>query len=230
MTSTKLFRHAAVALLALPALASAQQAFTTHQLNVRAGPAADYPVVTVLPAGASVMVQGCISDFSWCDVELPGGRGWVYAEYLSYPYQGNNVPVRNMGANIGIPILAFGLAAYWASNYRDRPWYHNQSQWDSHRPRPPYGGPPTARPPGIGHPPPRPPIAVQPPRPRPPTGVQPPPRPHPGDRPQNGRPPNRPQPEGRPPSGNQGHGGRPPGGGRPGGPGEEHRPGGSGPR
>ena len=70
------------------------------------------------------------------------------AEYLSYPYQGNNVPVRNWGATIGIPIVVFGLGAYWASHYRDRPWYNNQSQWD--RPRPHYGRPPYQRPPHAG--------------------------------------------------------------------------------
>ena len=139
MTSKLLVKTLAAALLAVPVLASAQQAFTSQYVNMRAGPAADYPVVTTLPQGTSLMVQGCVNDFTWCDVLLPdSGRGWVSAEYLSYPYQGNNVPVRNWGATIGIPIVVFGLGAYWASHYRDRPWYNNQSQWD----RPPNVRPP----------------------------------------------------------------------------------------
>ena len=220
MTTKTLVRCLAAAALVLPALASAQQAFTTHLLNMRAGPAQDFPVVAVLPQGTNLMVQGCTSDFSWCDVQLPdNGRGWVYAEYLSYPYHGNNVPVRSMGASIGIPILVFGLGAYWASHYRDRPWYNNQSQWDHHRPRPPQGRPPYQRPPNIGHPPPRP---------HPPIEGRPPSRPHPGDRPPGVRPPrpdNRPDQGHRPGGGQGGHQG---GGGRPGG-GGEHRPGGGGP-
>ncbi|MBP6536349.1 MAG: SH3 domain-containing protein, partial [Xylophilus sp.] len=106
MTSKLLVKTLAAALLAVPVLASAQQAFTSQYVNMRAGPAADYPVVTTLPQGTSLMVQGCVNDFTWCDVQLPdSGRGWVSAEYLSYPYQGNNVPVRNWGATIGIPIV-----------------------------------------------------------------------------------------------------------------------------
>ena len=61
---------------AVPVLASAQQAFTSQYVNMRAGPAADYPVVTTLPQGTSLMVQGCVNDFTWCDVQLPdSGRG-----------------------------------------------------------------------------------------------------------------------------------------------------------
>ena len=93
------------------------------------------------------MIQGCTSDYAWCDVQTPNAlRGWVYAQYLSHPFQGNPVPVSSMGATIGIPVLTFALGAYWASHYRDRPWYHNQSQWN--RPyypqRPPHRPPPAA--------------------------------------------------------------------------------------
>ena len=195
MTSKLLVKTLAATLLAVPVLASAQQAFTSQYVNMRAGPAAEYPVVTTLPQGTSLMVQGCVNDFTWCDVLLPdSGRGWVSAEYLSYPYQGNNVPVRNWGATIGIPIVVFGLGAYWASHYRDRPWYNNQSQWD--RPRPNYGRPPYQRPPHAGQ---RPPHFDNRPS-RPPHEGRPPQRPHPGERPPNVRPP-RPDREQRPQQG-----------------------------
>ena len=141
-------RLAWAAALALPLAANAQQAFTTHLLNLRAGPAQDFPIVATLPQGAEVMIQGCTSDYAWCDVQTPNAlRGWVYAQYLSHPFQGNPVPVNSMGATIGIPVLTFALGAYWANHYRDRSWYHNQSQWD--RPyypqRPPHRPPPPMR-------------------------------------------------------------------------------------
>ena len=60
MTSKLLVKTLAAALLAVPVLASAQQAFTSQYVNMRAGPAADYPVVTTLPQGTSLMVQGCV--------------------------------------------------------------------------------------------------------------------------------------------------------------------------
>ena len=131
MSIRSLARRLTWAALALPLVASAQQAFTTNLLNLRAGPAQDFPIVATLPQGAEVMIQGCTSDYAWCDVQTPNAlRGWVYAQYLSHPFQGNPVPVSSMGATIGIPVLTFALGAYWASHYRDRPWYHNQSQWN----------------------------------------------------------------------------------------------------
>ena len=197
-------RLAWAAALALPLAANAQQAFTTHLLNLRAGPAQDFPIVATLPQGAEVMIQGCTSDYAWCDVQTPNAlRGWVYAQYLSHPFQGNPVPVNSMGATIGIPVLTFALGAYWANHYRDRSWYHNQSQWD--RPyypqRPPHRPPPPMRPPHGALPPPRPLPDVRPPRPdyRPPHV-----RPQPDNRPPHVRP----LPDNRPPQGGQ----RPPGG------------------
>jgi len=205
-------------LLALPGLAGAQsQAYTTSRVNVRAGPASDYPIVTQLPAGVPVSVMGCLGNFQWCDVAAPNLRGWVYASRLSSQYQGGYVPL-NYGATIGLPILAFSLSDYWGNYYRGRPWYNQQSRWSHHAPPPPPR-------PGAGHPPPgwRPPQG----RPggRPPGG---PPPGHAGGRPPGGPPPGNAggRPPGGPPPGNAG--GRPPGGspggggGRPPGGGSQH--------
>ncbi|WP_064674932.1 SH3 domain-containing protein [Pandoraea faecigallinarum] len=213
-------------LAAVHGVASAQsgQAIVNSSANVRAGPASDYPVVAQAAAGMPVTVYGCISGYSWCDIGLPGTRGWIYAGLLSYPYQGNPVPVLNYGTVIGLPIITFSIGTYWGSYYRNRPWYHDQRYW--HRPppgpRPPHWGPgPTPRPPG-GHYPgnrPRPPGHGAGPGPKPPGhGAGPGPRP-PGHGGGSGS---------RPPGGGggghggnhgggHGGGGRPPGGG-PGGP------------
>jgi len=148
------------ALLAAPGVALAQpaQAFTTAPVNLRAGPAPDYPVVAQLSGGVPLTVMGCVSQYTWCDVALPNLRGWVYAGQLGYAYQGGSVPVLNYGTVIGLPIITFSIGAYWGNYYRGRPWYHDQGRW-AHRP--PYGPgpgyPPVhVRPPG-GHPPGRPP-------------------------------------------------------------------------
>lgn len=187
MIRIRLIPLIAAACLAMPVAAMAQQAFTSKPVNLRAGPARDYPLVAQLGPGTPVQVAGCVNGYSWCDVTLQdGNRGWVYAQNLNYPYQGNQVPLLTYGSAIGLPIIAFSLGAYWGQNYRGRPWYGQQSHW-AHRPHRPR--PPTVRPP---------------PRPRPP-GVfpQPPQRPGFG----NGQRP--PQGGARPP----GNGGRPPHGG-----------------
>ena len=205
-------------LLALPGVTFAQQqAYTNSPVNMRAGPAGDYPIVTQLPGGVPVTVMGCISGYTWCDVVVPNLRGWVYAGRLNYPYQGGNVPILTYGTTIGFPIVTFSIGSYWGSYYRGRPWYNQQSHW-ANRPPP---GPGPGRPPGYGG--------------RPPQGPEPghgggrPPGPQPGQG-AGGRPPG-PQPGqgagGRPPGPQpgQGAGGRPPGlqpgqgaGGRPPGP------------
>ncbi|WP_087691209.1 SH3 domain-containing protein [Pandoraea sp. PE-S2R-1] len=214
-----------VTLAALPGVASAQasQAVINSPANVRAGPASDYPVVSQAGPGMPVTVYGCLSDYTWCDIGLPGSRGWIYAALLSYPYQGSPVPVLNYGTMIGLPIVTFSIGAYWGNYYRGRPWYNDQRYWHRPppRPRPPqWGGGPGPRPPG-GHypgPGPRPPGHGHGagPGPRPPGhGAGPGPRPpgH-GAGPGPGRPPGHGAGPGpRPPGGGGGHGPRPPGGG-----------------
>jgi uncharacterized protein YraI len=152
----------AAGLLTLPGVAFAQaQAYTNSPVNLYAGPADDYPAVSQLPGGVPVTVMGCVSGYTWCDVELPDLRGWVYAGNLSYPYQGSNVPILNYGTVIGLPVVTFSIGAYWGSYYRGRPWYNDQARWAHHAPPPPgpppgHGGPPPGNggpPPGHGGPP-----------------------------------------------------------------------------
>ena len=217
-------------LLIMPAAAFAQvQAYTNTSVNLRAGPAPDYPVVSQLPPGAPVTMMGCINGYTWCDVALPNLRGWVYAGSLNYPYQGNPVPVLGYGSVIGLPIVTFSIGTYWGNYYRGRPWYRDQARW-AHRPppRPGHGRPP-APPPSHGRPPPshgRPPPghgAGRPPGGRPPSGG--------GGRPPGnagGKPPGGSQPgAGGRPGGGGSSGGRPPGGGGkpPGGGGSSRPPG-----
>lgn len=206
MPTTRAFLFGAAALLA-PLLAAAQQAQTAKWVHVRAGPAREYPLVMQLPPAAPVSVQGCLSDFSWCDVITPdNNRGWVYGGNLVYPYNNGNVRIVQYGPSIGLPVVTFVLGAYWGSYYRQRSWYGDWHRWDAwnhqhfrpgprpppppHRPdfrppRPPGGGmrpppSPPPRPPGVRPPPPpRPPVTRPSPAPRPPGGVRPPGPPRP---------------------------------------------------
>jgi uncharacterized protein YraI len=122
-----------------PAISYAQLAYTAKDVHLRAGPAVDYPVVAILPAGVMVSVEGCLSDYRWCDVVAGLNRGWVYAGNIVYPYQGANVPVRTYGTVIGLGIVAFSLGSYWERYYRGRPWYSQRHEWID-RPRSEFGG------------------------------------------------------------------------------------------
>ena len=86
-----------LAALALPAAAVAGQAYTTANVNLRAGPDTDYPVLRWVPEGTTVEVHGCLEEYQWCDVEAMGERGWMHGGYLAYPYQQQYVPVVNYG-------------------------------------------------------------------------------------------------------------------------------------
>jgi uncharacterized protein YraI len=220
------------------AAAQAAPAYTHSITHLRAGPSVDYPLVASLPPSTLLDVNGCLDDYTWCDVSWAGNRGWVYGDYLLYDYQNQRVPILSVGAALGIGIVAFSLSDYWGRYYVGRPWYGRRNYW-VHRPPPPRRPPP--RPgygpghrPGVGPGPGRPPVGTRPPGPsRPPGGGHSPGRP-PGGGPSTGKPPGgtRPPgggspggaPGGRPPSG--GSGGRPPGGGSRPGPSTRPAPGG----
>jgi uncharacterized protein YraI len=133
-------------LVAIPFATSAQEAFTTRSVNVRAGPDTTYPAVATLGGGAPVEVMGCLDDWSWCDVVFGYNRGWVYAPYLTYVYQGARVPFYTYAPSFGIPIVAFSLGSYWDRYYRGRSWYGRRDYWERREPRHirPPGPPPRA--------------------------------------------------------------------------------------
>ena len=206
MRSLRVLGVVAALLAGAPATAYAQWAYTAKDVHLRAGPAVDYPVVAILPAGVQIVVEGCLSDYRWCDVVAGPNRGWVYAGNIVYPYQGADVPVLTYGAVIGLGIITFSVGNYWDSYYRGSPWYPQRQLW-IHRPRPGFGA-------GGHHPPPHAPGAGPGNRPPPPhapaarPGTRPPPPHAPGVRP--GLP--RPSPQGQGPGGSQ----RPPQGQAPG--------------
>jgi uncharacterized protein YraI len=154
-----------VLLLTSFGLASAQNAFTARPMNVRAGPNRDYPLVAQLDAGAPLDVQGCLSDWSWCDVSFDDTRGWIYAGGVSFVYQGERVPLYSYAPSLGLPIVTFSLSTYWGDYYRGRPWFAQRNEW-AHRRLPPrmrpagrpHAGPPpmpSGRPAAGGRPEPR---------------------------------------------------------------------------
>lgn len=178
-----MFRRSTIAalfaLVLLPAAASAQFAYTNRDVNLRAGPNREFPLVMWVPGGVQVYVNGCVDGWTWCDVTVGDERGWVYAEFLSYDYYGQPVTIVSGGALLGLPLITFSIGPYWDNYYRYRPWYGNRYYW--------YNRPPTwwYRP--APPPPPRP--IVRPPPSHPPNWNSPGPRPPDYHRPPGGRPP-----------------------------------------
>lgn len=99
---------AAAVMMLSPALAQSggpAVAYTTANLNMRAGPGTKYPVLTTLPRGAGVTVFGCTANFKWCDAAFANVKGWVSGKYLSYGGQGiyYGRPIPSAGVYLGVP-------------------------------------------------------------------------------------------------------------------------------
>jgi uncharacterized protein YraI len=87
------------ALVAGPAMAVTAP---TGHLNVRSGPRFQYPVGN-LQANTPAQITGCVTDYSWCAVALPGGAtGWASAPYLVTKAEGTPKNLQGAGAELGI--------------------------------------------------------------------------------------------------------------------------------
>lgn len=120
-----------VAALVLPGMASAQTetAYARGNINMRAGPDIDYPVIATIGSGSVVNVYGCIRGYDWCDVRVRNYRGWVYARRLEFAYRGERVLIPEYGSAFGAPIIRFDFG-YWDRYYQDRPFYSERGRWE----------------------------------------------------------------------------------------------------
>ena len=69
-------------------------------------------MIAVLPGGFEVAVQGCLADYTWCDVIAGYDRGWIYGGIINYPYQNQWEPLLTWGPVIGIGTIGFAFDDY----------------------------------------------------------------------------------------------------------------------
>lgn len=74
-------------------------------LNVRAGPGPQFPVVGVLNTGEQAMLKGCLPDSKWCAIDEGGGQGWVYSDYVMADFSGNRVVLTQRPVDAGIAVV-----------------------------------------------------------------------------------------------------------------------------
>lgn len=114
----------------VPGVASAAaNAIVTTDLNMRAGPSTGYERVATIPGGGNVVVHGCATGFSWCDITWAGARGWVSSNYLAYLDGGRRRSIASFGISIGLPTVGFDRDDYyrryhggWHNDRRDHDW------------------------------------------------------------------------------------------------------------
>ncbi|AZO10604.1 MULTISPECIES: DUF1236 domain-containing protein [unclassified Mesorhizobium] len=113
-----LFPAVAGALLALSGAALADTPVSAvTDLNVRAGPGPQYPVIGVLAAGQSATLTGCIQNSKWCTIAEAGGNGWVYSDYVTGEFGGNRVVLTRRPAEANIAIVQPPADDIYTDNY-----------------------------------------------------------------------------------------------------------------
>lgn len=99
---------AGIVLAGSAGLAQAEMSATTAtDIEVRAGPGAEFPTVGVATRGSEATLDGCIEGSRWCRVDVNGMRGWVYAQYLSVEQNGASVVVQDHRDDLGIPTVTY---------------------------------------------------------------------------------------------------------------------------
>ena len=81
MRKLLMFSAAAIAMATGPAMA--EMATATTDLNVRAGPSSQEPVIGRLAGGDSVNIDGCVNNARWCKIVTANGEGWVSSRFLA---------------------------------------------------------------------------------------------------------------------------------------------------
>lgn len=74
-------------------------------LNVRAGPGPQYPVIGVLANGQSATLSGCLENSKWCMIAEADGPGWVYSDYVTADIGGSTVVLTQRPPDAGITIV-----------------------------------------------------------------------------------------------------------------------------
>ena len=87
-----------VPIIASEAMPASEQALVTlnGDMNVRAGPGTNHPVVAAATLGQEVPVSGRNEEGDWWQVEINGQTGWIYAPFV-VASNAENVPVVTSG-------------------------------------------------------------------------------------------------------------------------------------
>lgn len=122
---------AALVAAALPltgASAQTMRGYTATSTRLYSGPLRDYPTVRTVRRGTIVTVYGCLRDWTWCDVNYQGNRGWIAGNALRIQHDGRR---RGIGADMGVGVTTFSFGSYWDNHYRGRRFYGQRQQWQS---------------------------------------------------------------------------------------------------
>lgn len=134
----------ATVLLALATIISssasvvAADGYARRSGTLRAGPGSDYPAIDQISAGDSIDIHGCLRHRNWCDISVADERGWFPGSRIAVLRDGRRVIItEEPDVDFGLPIVSFGMGAYWGAYYADRPFYREHRYWRRYGVRPP---------------------------------------------------------------------------------------------
>ncbi|MGH6865526.1 MAG: DUF6600 domain-containing protein [Methyloceanibacter sp.] len=104
-------------------------AYPVTDVNLRAGPGTEYPIILTVSYQEPITIVGCLADHTWCDTVYQDQRGWMSAVYLAGLYEGEYYPLRDYAPSMGFEVVTFDVDAYWGEYYSDRPFYQERSRW-----------------------------------------------------------------------------------------------------
>lgn len=132
----KLILAAALTTALLMLEATAAAAYTgivTKNVNLRAGPDNDYPIVAKIRRNSAVEIYGCVYGWRWCDIAAGPYRGWIRGDFLYARRYGRNVQIIEAGPAVNVPIISFNFG-YWDTHYRTRNFYRERATWERRHP------------------------------------------------------------------------------------------------
>lgn len=97
----------AVVLLASSSAFAQTAVIATTDLNVRAGPGPQYPIVGSISANGEANLAGCLENSKWCQVSAAGAEGWAYSDYLVADNAGTQVVVTERPAELSVPVATY---------------------------------------------------------------------------------------------------------------------------
>ncbi|MBR2690688.1 MAG: DUF1236 domain-containing protein [Aquamicrobium sp.] len=76
-----------------------------RDLNMRAGPGSRYPVVGVLAAGQTAVLDGCLQGSKWCAVGNADNRAWINSDYVTSEFSGRRVVLTERPVDSGVTVI-----------------------------------------------------------------------------------------------------------------------------
>jgi uncharacterized protein YraI len=130
----KLMLMTGTVLIALGGLTAAHADTTTvwfvpGPVDLRSGPDESFPIVASIPSKEHMELEGCLQNWTWCDISWNGQRGWVSGHAIEAIYQNKTSYVADIASTANVPVITYNTGTYWDTHYRTAPFYTQREHY-----------------------------------------------------------------------------------------------------